>query len=88
MIKTSDIQFIVDDLFDCKSAVSNLSGVNHRLICVRWDKQRRPAVNNLIPITESEANRHYSAEGFSAWPQETIERINEILSRAPQVLER
>ena len=86
MLKTPDIQYVVDDLFDCRSSVSLVAGANNRLICVRWDKSKRPATNNLIIVTQAEAEKHYQSPGFSAWPDDVVARINGILAGAVERL--
>ena len=74
------MEYVVHDLYGGKSAFSRIGYNRTRLVVARWDKSKRPSVENLVCLTGKEAERHYSMPGWEAWPQEFVDRVNKVLA--------
>lgn len=77
-LSVADMALVFDEIWRCKSAYSKTTATG-QLVAARWDKSKKPSVDNLVILTKKEAERHYSKPGFGAWPPDFVEEVNQTL---------
>eukprot|EP01100_Stratorugosa_tubuloviscum_P015664 TRINITY_DN918_c1_g5_i1.p1 TRINITY_DN918_c1_g5~~TRINITY_DN918_c1_g5_i1.p1 ORF type:complete len:424 (-),score=141.95 TRINITY_DN918_c1_g5_i1:63-1280(-) len=80
------IEFIIEKIWNGRCAKSYNSNID-QLVLVRWDKFKKAAINNLILLTEQEAENHYLIENLEILKQKSeqdanfVNSINETLNK-------
>jgi len=78
-VTKEDLIFNVEDLWNFESAVSGPIPPNKgKLTCVRWDTSKPISLDNMIPIAESEVDRHFNKD--TSYSQEIIDKIEQKLA--------
>lgn len=58
MVNLADVEFILEDVWGSRSALSKSIGLTDRLTLVRWDKEKPATFGNIICLTKKEAKIH------------------------------
>ncbi|KAM9962637.1 hypothetical protein ACTFIR_005553 [Dictyostelium discoideum] len=74
-----DIRYIIDEIYEKKSGISGQQ--SSVLIVIRWRPEKPCAPNNLIYLSQAEAEIHEKVTNIDQhYPKEVVERIDKLLS--------
>lgn len=89
-ITVSEASYLVHEVWKGRSALNTdvaVSGASgSRFTLARWDNTRGATPDNLLLVTEEEANNHATGRGTNTVPDDTARRVHEMLKETNAAL--
>jgi hypothetical protein len=85
----NDVAFILDDVWNARSALSKSVGLTDRLVLLRWDQSKPAAFGNIVCLTKRESRVHAklsSSEWSSHYSPEFLDYVQSRFIKEAQYL--
>ncbi|EGC32379.1 hypothetical protein DICPUDRAFT_38491 [Dictyostelium purpureum] len=78
-ISPLDVRYLIDEIFESKSAISQKHAPV--MLLLRWRSDKPAAPNNLVYLSQKEGDIHETVKNVNEhYPKEVVERIDKLLS--------